>query len=108
MKDLGREHQRKNTRIFFGGNQRHLNIDYIFDNIIASMLIKFLGCINGIIITECLHSQKICADMFRCEMMSVTDFQMGKERNYQENVANYQLTSKYRDRKREQEQKEDL
>lgn len=30
MKDLGLDHQRKNTSTFFGGNQRHLNIDYIF------------------------------------------------------------------------------
>ena len=41
-------------------------------------------------------------------MISVTDFQMGRERNYQENVANYQLNSKYRNRKGEEEQKNDL
>lgn len=38
-------------------------------------------------------------------MMSLTDFQIGKKRNYHKNVASYQLTSKYRDRKIEQEQK---
>lgn len=35
--------------------------------------------------------------------MFVTEFQMEKERNYQENVANYELTFKYRVKKREQE-----
>lgn len=36
-------------------------------------------------------------------MMFVTEFQMEKERNYQENVANYELPFKYREKKREQE-----
>lgn len=35
--------------------------------------------------------------------MSVTDFQMEKGRDYQENVAKYQLTFKHRDREQEKE-----
>ena len=36
-------------------------------------------------------------------LMSVTDFQMEKGRDYQENVAKYQLTFKHRDREKEKE-----
>lgn len=42
--------------------------------------------------------------MFRDEMMPVIDFQMEKEKNYQVNMANCELTWKYREEKREQEQ----
>lgn len=34
-------------------------------------------------------------------MMSITDFQMEKEKNSLGNVVNYKLTFKYRDRNRE-------
>lgn len=33
--------------------------------------------------------------MFRGEMMPITDFQMERERNYQANVATYELTFKW-------------
>lgn len=79
-----------------------------FDNIIASMSMKFLGCDNGIVVIEHLCSQNICADIFRDEMMFVIEFQMEKERNYQENVANYELTFKYRVKKREQEKEKQV